>query len=107
MTTSKDMNVIFLLFFVFAILLTSYFVFSAVYGDNGILRRLEIEAELQNQYSALQNLNVEVTEMENLTERLSDSYLDLDLLDEQARSILGLIGKGEIIVPLSERNEIK
>ena len=81
-----------------------YFVFSAVYGDNGILRRLEIEAKLEKQHSTLEELNIKVSEMENLKERLSDNYLDLDLLDEQARSILGLIGKSEIAIPLPEYN---
>jgi len=36
--------------------------------------------------------------MENLTRRLSDSYLDLDLLDERARNVLGLARSDEIIV---------
>ena len=36
--------------------------------------------------------------MENKTRRLSDEYLDLDLLDEQARNVLGLIRPDEVIV---------
>ena len=36
--------------------------------------------------------------MENLTSRLSDDYLDLDLLDEQARDVLGLVRADEIVV---------
>ena len=38
------------------------------------------------------------TEMENLTRRLSDNYLDLDLLDQQARSVLGMIRADEIVI---------
>jgi len=34
----------------------------------------------------------------NRAHRLSDEYLDLDLLDEQARKVLGLIRGNEIIV---------
>ena len=37
-------------------------------------------------------------EMENLTRRLSDTYLDLDLLDQQARSVLGMIRADEIVI---------
>ncbi len=36
--------------------------------------------------------------MENLTLRLSDSYLDLDLLDEQARDLLGYARSDEVII---------
>ena len=31
-------------------------------------------------------------------ERLSDDYLDLDLLDQQARDVLGLVRSDEIVV---------
>ena len=46
----------------------------------------------------MENLNVEIAEMENLTRRLSDTYLDLDLLDQQARSVLGMIRADEIVI---------
>jgi cell division protein FtsB len=36
--------------------------------------------------------------MENLTRRLSDDYLDLDLLDQQARDVLGLLRHDEIVI---------
>lgn len=36
--------------------------------------------------------------MQNLTRRMSDEYLDLDLLDERAREILGLIRADEVIL---------
>ena len=36
--------------------------------------------------------------MENLTRRLSDTYLDLDLLDEQARDVLGMVRADEIVI---------
>jgi cell division protein FtsB len=43
-------------------------------------------------------LESEVNKMRNLTLRMSDEYLDLDLLDEQARDILGQIRSDEVIV---------
>jgi cell division protein FtsB len=39
-----------------------------------------------------------VARMENLTHRLSDEYLDLDLLDEQTRKVLGMIRADEIVI---------
>ena len=43
-------------------------------------------------------LKAEVQEMQNLTRRMSDEYLDLDLLDERAREMLGLIRADEVIL---------
>jgi len=36
--------------------------------------------------------------MENLTKRMSDEFLDLDLLDQQARDILGYVRSTEIVI---------
>ena len=41
---------------------------------------------------------VVVIEMENKTRRLSDNFLDLDLLDERARKVLGMARADEIII---------
>ena len=57
-----------------------------------------MNAEVLQQRIVLDNLNTEIQQMENLTERLSDSYLDLDLLDEQARDVLGYARPNEIIL---------
>jgi cell division protein FtsB len=32
------------------------------------------------------------------TRRMSDDYLDLDLLDERARSVLGLVRADEVVI---------
>jgi hypothetical protein len=40
----------------------------------------------------------EVAKLRNKTRRLSDTYLDLDLLDTQARERLGMMRADEIIV---------
>ena len=86
------------LFFSIAFLIGGYFTFAAVQGDYGIFSRAEIEAEERALRSRLASLEAEVAEMENLTRRLSDEFLDLDLLDEQARDVLGLIRADEIVI---------
>ena len=40
----------------------------------------------------------ELAEMQNLTHRLSDDYLDLDLLDQQTRDVLGYMRSDEIAI---------
>ncbi len=87
-----------LLYFMGAILLGFYFIFAAVQGDYGVFRRSEVLAEQRALQDELTRLELEVSQMENLTRRLSDSYLDLDLLDQQARDVLGLVRADEIVI---------
>ena len=80
-------------------------------GDYGLFRRAEIEAQERELAARLAALQAQVGEMENLTARLSDDFLDLDLLDQQARDVLGMIRADEIVTmkarppryPLRER----
>ncbi|MDW3183927.1 MULTISPECIES: FtsB family cell division protein [unclassified Roseobacter] len=85
-------------FFTAALGLATYFTFAAVQGDFGLFRRAEIVAEADALQKQLTHVQQEVSRMENLTQRLSDNFLDLDLLDEQARSVLGMIRADEIVI---------
>ena len=87
-----------LLYFIGALMLGLYFTFAAVQGDYGLFKRIEIRAEQDMLLAELSVLEQEVDRMENLTTRLSDNFLDLDLLDEQARDVLGLIRVDEIVI---------
>ncbi|HKL68343.1 FtsB family cell division protein [Salibaculum sp.] len=98
MTTRRRAPLGAILYFTGLLLLGLYFTFAAVQGDYGVFKRAEIEAEGADLTERLAVLEAEVARMENLTRRLSDSYLDLDLLDEQAREVLGLIRADEIVI---------
>ena len=87
-----------LLYFSGALMLGLYFTFAAVQGDYGVFKRAEIDAENRVLTEELAVLQAEVDRMENLTRRLSDNYLDLDLLDEPARDMLGMIRADEIVI---------
>ncbi|MFV0361197.1 FtsB family cell division protein [Tropicimonas sp.] len=78
--------------------LAMYFTFAAVQGDFGLFRRVEIEAETRMLEAEREVLRAKVAQMRNLTHRLSEDFLDLDLLDEQARDVLGLIRNDEIVI---------
>ena len=81
-----------------ALMLGLYFTFAAVQGDYGLFRRAEILSDAKKLEVELTVLKNEVDKMSNLTLRMSDEYLDLDLLDEQARDILGQIRSDEVII---------
>lgn len=81
-----------------AFFLAAYFAYAAVQGDYGLFRRAEVEAQNTDLAEQLAGLEAEVARMENLTRRLSDDFLDLDLLDEQARDVLGLLRGDEIVI---------
>ena len=87
-----------LLIFSVLFLMGAYFVFAAVQGDYGIFRRVQVEAEIEILRGELDVLEAEVANLRNMTRRLSDGYLDLDLLDTQARATLGLMRSDEILL---------
>ena len=84
--------------FAVTLMLGLYFTFAAVQGDYGLFRRAEILSDAKKLEAELTVLKSEVDKMLNLTLRMSDDYLDLDLLDEQARDILGQIRSDEVII---------
>jgi len=86
------------IFFITAMGLTAYFSFAAIQGDFGHFRRVQIEADEAALNLQLAQLYVERAILENKTRRLSDNYLDLDLLDERARKVLGMARGDEIII---------
>lgn len=84
--------------FTISLSLGLYFTFAAVQGDFGILRRAEINHDLQKLQVEIGSINVEIADLKNLTRRLSDHYLDLELLDQQARDVLGYVRTDELVI---------
>lgn len=87
-----------LVFLALAGMLGTYFTLAAVQGEFGVFSRVEIEAEVATLTQERDQLQIELAGMENLTHRLSDDYLDLDLLDQQARDVLGYMRADEIAI---------
>lgn len=74
------------------------FAFAAVQGDYGLFARVAIDAEAEALTAERDRLQQELARVENLTHRLSDDYLDLDLLDQQARDVLGYMRPDEVAI---------
>ena len=75
-----------------------YLSFAALQGEHGLLSLFRIEAQETRLREELASLQTERARIANKTERLSTERLDLDLLDEQARRVLGLGRPDEIII---------
>lgn len=80
------------------VLASAYFIFSATKGPNGIYEMGRIEAREETLSRQLASLVARRKDAQNRVRRLSDDYLDLDLLDEQARRVLGRARADEIII---------
>ena len=87
-----------LLFLSISLTLGGYFTFAAVQGDYGVLRRVQTLADVAQLRGERDRLSAELADMQNRNRRLSDDHLDLDLLDEQARDVLGLIRMDELVI---------
>jgi len=75
-----------------------YFTFASVQGDYGLFNRVQIDAEARALETERDTLQAEIASLQKKTRRLSDDYLDLDLLDQQAREVLGLVRGDEIVL---------
>ena len=72
------------------------FGYHALQGDYGLFALLRTETEEVALQRELAALKAERAQLENLALRLSPEFLDLDLLDERARAVLGHMRADEI-----------
>jgi cell division protein FtsB len=74
------------------------FAHSGLQGDHGLAAFRKAEAEERGLRAELAELRAEREALANKVLRLSDRYLDVDLLDERARAVLGLAREDELVV---------
>ena len=92
---AKLVDLSFLIIFSFLIL---YFTFAGLKGDYGLLKNLENIAKINTLEIELNTLKSKKLELESKVVRLGESFIDLELLDEQARKMLGMARSNEIIL---------
>ena len=85
-------------FVLIVVALMGYLSFAALQGEHGLLSLFRVEAQETRLRAELAGLQAERATILNRTQRLSADNLDLDLLDEQARKVLGLGRPDEIII---------
>ena len=80
------------------LVISFYFTYNAIYGNNGLKKSIVLELEIIELNNKLTSLQKVLFNIEKKTSSLSKKNLDLDLLDEQSRKILGLIRPDEIML---------
>ena len=83
--------------FVCLLFFLSYFSYVAIFGNNGLKSYIDLEFEIIELNNNFKSLEKVMHELELKTSKLSNN-LDLDLLDQQSRSVLGLIRNDEIMI---------
>ena len=80
------------------LILSLYYIVASFNGEFGVSAKYHLLAKEKVLAKELNIINKETIIIKNRIKRLSDTSLDLELLDQQARIILGLIGEEELIV---------
>jgi cell division protein FtsB len=71
---------------------------SGLNDDRGLAALAAAEAERARLEAELAGLRAERRAAENRVARLGRDYLDLDLLDERARAVLGYVRPDEVVI---------
>ena len=80
------------------LILCLYFIIASFNGEFGVSAKYHLLAKEKVLANELNTINKETKIIKNRIKRLSNTSLDLELLDQQARIILGMIGEEEVIV---------
>lgn len=77
-----------------------YFAYYAVYGDRGLMAMKHLEGEIARAEATLADVRGERERMELRVMRLRSDHLDLDMLDERARTMLNLGDERDVVIAL-------
>jgi cell division protein FtsB len=75
-----------------------YFVYHAVQGDRGIVAWMQLNQQIRVAQAELAKTDTERQEMEQRVALLSNSSLDLDMLEERARVMLNFAHPDDLVI---------
>jgi cell division protein FtsB len=81
----------------FLVLVMFYLAFHAVSGERGAFALFKENRKLTELQTELADIKTQRATLEHKVDLLSDSSLDLDLLDEQVHRVLGMADKSELV----------
>jgi len=83
---------------IFSFTICLYFAYHLVYGEMGYFSMKKIDATLNESKKEYDDLKQERVGLENRVKRLRPDSLDLDVLDERSRDVLGYVKEDEVIL---------
>ena len=95
----KNVKQIFINFIILISLLffLLYFTYAAIFGNNGLKTYIDLKFQIIELNKDLESFEKVMHNLEMKTSKLKNN-LDLDLLDQQSRTVLGLIRNDEIMI---------
>jgi cell division protein FtsB len=88
------------------VLLIFYLAYHAVNGERGVLALLKLSRHAAKLEEELDNTRTERLRLEHRVNLMRSESLDLDLLDEQSRKILGYSGEQEVVYFIDKENAL-
>ncbi len=82
----------------FGLLAICYFSYHLIEGDRGLFAYLKLQQEMQVQNAELQLSTLEKNKLEKRVQLMNPENLDLDMLEERARKVLGLAHPDEVVI---------
>lgn len=79
-------------------LIIAYFSYHMVQGDRGLFAYLKLNHEIEKAETTLLMTESEMHVLQNRVKLLDPAELDLDMLDERSRNVLGLAHPDEIVI---------
>ena len=83
---------------IFGLLAICYFSYHLVEGDRGLFAYLKLQNEIQKAEAEFQITQLEKKRLEKRVQLLNPENLDLDMLEERARDVLGLAHPDELVI---------
>lgn len=80
------------------LLLVCYFSYHLIEGDRGLFAYLKLQQEISQEQARLRLSEIERDKLEKRVQLLNPQNLDLDMLEERAREVLGLAHPDEVVI---------
>lgn len=88
-------------FHLFVLAFLMYFILHSVYGNLGVIAYFKLNQKIEKAQEELSALRAERIEIEHRVKLLRPESLDKDMLDEQARNILGVAAPSEQVFTIA------
>lgn len=84
---------------------TFYFILFTIFGQKGVIDLIKLKHQISEKKSEKKELISKAESKKNMVDGMSLQSLDVDLLDEQARKVLGYAGKNEVVIYNDEKDD--